>query len=94
MKATNKKPVNWVKPANGLRETIVLGLLAKRSMLSLLAENTPQANGNSSNTGKERHVVGGLVAAQPVRAIPVSVGANHGMLVEDSPVEQIENIAT
>lgn len=71
----------------------MVGLLAKRS-ISLLAENTPQANNNSSNAGKERGVVGSLVAAQSIGAIPVPAWANHGMLVKDSAVEQIENIAT
>lgn len=69
-------------------------LLAKRSLEALLLDDTPQTNNDSSNSGEERGVICGLVAAQSIRAIPVAAWANDGVLVKDAAVEQIEDVAT
>ena len=63
-----------------------------RAMDLLLAHNTPETHCDSGNTGEKRRVVGGLVTAQSIGAVPFAVRADNRMLVVDAAIKQIKNI--
>src|SRR5215471_3297223 len=60
----------------------------------LLIPNTPQSNHCPRNCGKKGNPVCALVTCQPLPAIALTVGQNHGMSIEYKPVQKIEDITT
>lgn len=63
-----------------------------RAMNLLLAHDTPQTHRDPGNTGEKRRVVGGLVTAQSIGAVPLAVWADNRMFVVDAAIKQIKDI--
>lgn len=61
---------------------------------ALLADDTPQANSNTSKTGEKGEVIGRPVTSQAVRTLAVTVLTNNGVAVVDSTVQKVEDVAT
>ena len=74
-----------------LGKTIMLQFLLG-AMNLLLAHNTPETHCDSGNTGEERRVIGSLVTAQSIGAVPFAVWTDNRMLVEDAAIKQVKNI--
>lgn len=68
-------------------------LLAQSIMNALLADDTPQANGNTGETGEESEVIGRTVASQTVRAFAVAVFSPDRVSVVNSTIYKVEDVA-
>lgn len=60
---------------------------------ALFAEDAPEADADTSEAGEEGQIVGGAVAGQSVRALPVAVVADHGVAVVYDAIQEVEDVS-
>lgn len=59
----------------------------------LFTRDTPKTNNDPSKTGEKRGIVRGLIAAQSVRAVPLSVWTDNRVFVVNASVKHVEDVA-